>query len=82
VVSEGPGPLPRDVTVEIPVPNDGINHEVSIEVTDVAGTRTVYFGNHPPGDKVEKTVRYYSDGFIRVYLDQKLVEERNTKTIR
>ncbi len=82
VVSEGPGPLPRDVTVEIPVPNDGINHEVKIEVTDAAGTRTAYFGNHPPGDKIEKTVRYYPDGFIRVYLDQKLFEERNTKTIK
>lgn len=82
VLSKGPGPLPQDVTVEIPVPNDGINHEVKIEVADATGTRTVYFGNHPPGDKIEKTVRYYPHGFIRVYLDQKLVEERNTKTIR
>jgi len=82
VLSQGPGPLPRDVTVEIPVPDDGINHEVKIEVADVAGTRTVYFGNHPPGDKIEKTVRYYPHGFIRIYLDQKLIEERNTKTIR
>jgi serine/threonine-protein kinase len=82
VLSQGPGPLPRDVTVEIPIPDDGINHEVKIEVADVAGTRTVYFGNHPPGGKVEKTVRYYPHGFIRVYCDQKLIEERNTKTIR
>ncbi|GAB6273335.1 MAG: Stk1 family PASTA domain-containing Ser/Thr kinase [Peptococcaceae bacterium] len=82
ILSQGPGPLPLDVTIEIPIPDDGINHEVKIEVADAAGTRTVYFGNHPPGGKIEKTVRYYPHGFIRVYRDQKLIEERNTKTIR
>ncbi|WP_066638734.1 Stk1 family PASTA domain-containing Ser/Thr kinase [Desulfolucanica intricata] len=75
-ISKGPGPLPRDADVEIDVTDDGAEHIVKIEVVDFRGTTTPYVATHSPGEKVVKTVRYYGQATIRVYLDNEIVYEK------
>ena len=76
VVSRGPGPLPTEVQVKIPVPDDGQNHEVRISLKDIRGTRDVYVSPQASGDEVNKVVRFYGRGIIRVYIDGSLVKEK------
>ncbi|MGQ9532416.1 MAG: protein kinase domain-containing protein [Desulfotomaculales bacterium] len=75
-VSSGPGPPPREATVEVEVPSDGRNHEVRIVVSDVRGETPAYINTHRPGEKVVKTVVYYGRATVRVYLDQQLLREK------
>lgn len=75
-LSKGPGPLPGEALVKLHVPDDGQNHKVKITVTDSRGTGVAYMNTHPPGDKVETTVRYLGRATIRVYIDDGLVKEQ------
>lgn len=75
-VSNGPGPSARDATVTIPkIPNDGRPHLVRISVTDIRGANDVYVRSHNPGDQVVETVRYWGRATIKVYIDDKKIEE-------
>ncbi|MBE3588968.1 MAG: Stk1 family PASTA domain-containing Ser/Thr kinase [Thermoanaerobacteraceae bacterium] len=76
VLSKGPGPMPGEALVRFSVPDDGKNHQVKITVSDVRGSNVAHANPHPPGSKVETTVRYLGQAIIRVYIDDKLVREQ------
>lgn len=77
VVSKGPGPAPRNATVTVRVPAGDGEHQVVIVVEDRKDRREVYRGNHSANDLVRESVRYYGQGKIQVFIDGKLIEERN-----
>ncbi|ACV63117.1 serine/threonine protein kinase with PASTA sensor(s) [Desulfofarcimen acetoxidans DSM 771] len=77
VVSNGPGPTPKDATVEFKVTNDGKEHNVRIQVTDIRGTKEPYNAVHASGEAVSKTVRYYGKANIIVYIDDINVFEKS-----
>ncbi|SHE36053.1 Stk1 family PASTA domain-containing Ser/Thr kinase [Desulforamulus putei] len=77
ILSKGPGPAARDVTVRITVPDDGQTHEVKIETEDVRGKYYPYISTHQPGDHVAKSIRLYGKGKVRVYMDGNLVDEKD-----
>ncbi len=73
-LSNGPGPVAKKVDVEVKdIPDDGQNHWVRIEVTDVKGTRDAYVNEHPPGSTVKKSVEFWGKATIKVYVDNKEV---------
>ncbi len=76
-LSKGPGPIPKEARVKVPVPNDGQVHQIKIVVTDVRGTSVAYVNSHEPGDTVETTVRYYGSATIQVYVDNRLVKQKS-----
>ncbi|MGB9802600.1 Stk1 family PASTA domain-containing Ser/Thr kinase [Desulfofundulus sp.] len=75
-LSKGPGPVPREVLVKVPIPNDGQAHQVKIVINDIRGTTLAYLNTHQPGETVITNVRYYGRAIIQVYLDNKLVKEK------
>jgi len=75
-VSDGPGPLPKEAAVYIPVPDDGREHSVRITVSDARGLTEAYKGSHNPGERVVQEVTYYGGATIRVYLDNRMVHEK------
>lgn len=77
ILSKGPGPAAKDVSVRITVPNDGQTHEVKIETEDVRGKYYPYISTHQPGDNVAKSIRLYGKGKVRVYIDGHPVDEKD-----
>ncbi|WP_341466976.1 Stk1 family PASTA domain-containing Ser/Thr kinase [Desulfofundulus salinus] len=75
-LSKGPGPVPKEVRVKVPLPNDGQAHQVKIVINDVRGTTLAYVNTHQPGETVVTTVRYYGRATIEVYVDNKLVKQK------
>ncbi|WP_456151679.1 Stk1 family PASTA domain-containing Ser/Thr kinase [Desulfofundulus luciae] len=75
-LSKGPGPVPREARVRVPLDNDGQAHQVKIVINDVRGTTLAYVNTHQPGEKVETTVRYYGRATIQIYVDNKLVRQK------
>lgn len=77
-VSNGPGPSSREAIVKVKVPknDDNAPRTVKITVDDIRGSNDVYIRNHNPGDQVVETVRYWGRATIRVYIDDKQVEEK------
>lgn len=67
-LSKGPGPEPKTVRVEVPIPNDGLTHKVKIVVNDI-GTRTAYEAEHNSGEVFTRVVTYYNSGKIQVFID-------------
>ncbi|GAB6157382.1 Stk1 family PASTA domain-containing Ser/Thr kinase [Desulfotomaculum varum] len=76
ILSKGPGPTARDVTVRITVPDDGQTHEVKIETEDVRGKYYPYISTHQPGDQITRSIRVYGKAKVRVYIDGNLVDEK------
>lgn len=76
-LSNGPGPIPREASVEVPVPADGQKHQVRITVTDAQGTRDAYLNTQSPGDDVVTTVKYYGRANIKVFMDNNLIKQKN-----
>ncbi|ABO50241.1 serine/threonine protein kinase [Desulforamulus reducens MI-1] len=74
-ISTGPGPVAKQMTVTIHVPDDGKTHEVRIETEDVRGRYNQYISTHQPGDDVTRNIRFYGKGKVRVYIDNVLQEE-------
>jgi serine/threonine-protein kinase len=71
-LSDGPGPSVKTVTVTVPekyIPDDGQDHWVRIEVTDIKGTRNAYVRQHQSGDMVEDKVKYWGKAIIKVFID-------------
>ena len=68
VVSDGPGPTAQAANVKVNMYQGGI---VRIDVKDVTGTRTVYEKAHSRGEVFVRTVEYYGQGVITVYIDGK-----------
>lgn len=77
VVSDGPGKIAKSTVVTCNIPDDGMDHNVKILVTDVTGTSEVYNRNHPPGTTMSYQVTYYNSAKIKVYLDGVQVEMKN-----
>lgn len=75
-ISTGPGPAPKDIQVNVGIPDDGHTHEVKIETEDVRGRYYPYISTHQPGDNVVKSIRFYGKGRVKVYLDGVVVEEK------
>lgn len=75
ILSKGPGPAPKDVSVKVSVPNDGQNHDVKIEAQDVRGSFFDYINTHGPGQNFVREIRLYGKGKVRVYIDGNLVDE-------
>ncbi|ACX52418.1 serine/threonine protein kinase with PASTA sensor(s) [Ammonifex degensii KC4] len=75
-VSDGPGPVPRQATVNLVLPPDGKTHEVKIVVQDARGTVEAYQGTCQPGEHLRQTVTYYGKAKISVYVDGNLVKEQ------
>ncbi|NLW24651.1 MAG: Stk1 family PASTA domain-containing Ser/Thr kinase [Clostridia bacterium] len=73
VVSDGPGPTAQAANVKVNMYQGGI---VRIDVKDVTGTRTVYEKAHSRGEVFVRTVEYYGQGVITVYIDGKKVSEQ------
>ena len=72
-ISNGPGPPVRTVWVkDIKVPDDGQDHWVQIEVTDIKGRRDAYLRQHPPGDRVKEQVEYWGKATIKVFVDDNM----------
>lgn len=77
-VSSGPGPSRRFAKVEARIPDDNKEHELRIVVKDAQGTSEAYVGTHRSGEKVVKDdVPYYGKARVQVYIDKKLVGERD-----
>jgi len=77
-ISNGPGPSRRFAKVEAKVPDDGKDHELKIVVKDARGTGVAYTGPHRSGEKVVKDdVPYYGKARVEVYIDGKLVGEKD-----
>jgi len=74
-VSAGPGPVAKQVGVEVIIPQDGKSQTVRMLVRDAAGEREVYTGTHAPGDTVKQVVEYFGPAMLLVYLDGKLVRQ-------
>lgn len=78
-LSRGPGPLPREARIKVPVPNDGREHQVKINISDVRGSNTVYLNTHRPGEQVEVVSRYFGQATVEVYIDERLVKKETLK---
>ena len=76
IVSDGPGPAPKDATVTFEVPDDSKEHNVKIQVIDIRGTKEPYLSVHVGGDKVSKSIRYYGKATIIVYIDDVKIYEK------
>lgn len=75
-VSNGPGPIPKEATVYLPVPDDGREHAVRITINDARGLTEAYNSTHAAGERVVQPVTYYGEATIRVYLDNEMVREQ------
>lgn len=78
-LSRGPGPMPKEAHIKVPVPNDGQEHQVRIIINDVRGANTVYLNTHRPGEQVEVTSRYFGQATVEVYIDNKLVKRETLR---
>jgi len=74
-VSRGPGPSVRTTTVDFTVPDDGISHAVSIEVSDNKGTRREWGQILSPGYHLQQMIQFYGQGTITVYVDEVAVAQ-------
>lgn len=75
VVSKGPGLAPKTATVELRVENDGEQHQIKIEISDVTGTKTAYDSWHNSGDFIQIPVEYYGQGKLKVLQDGDVIHE-------
>ncbi len=73
VVSSGPGVSGEQANVKVILPNNGT---VKIVVEDEKGRNKVYENFHRSGETFERLVRYYGQGFIEVYVNDKLIERQ------
>lgn len=72
--------ISRTITVRVAIPADGQPQDVSIDVQDQNGERTVYQQTHNPGDLVRERVRVTrqqgTKARIRIYVDGSLLREQ------
>lgn len=73
IVSDGPGPVSRQATVTVSMPNSGT---VKIIVDDERERNIAYEHYHYSGETVERYVSYFGSGFIEVYVDNRLIQRR------
>ncbi|OPX84205.1 MAG: Serine/threonine-protein kinase PrkC [Pelotomaculum sp. PtaB.Bin104] len=76
-VSDGPGPSRSTARVEAKMPDDNEEHELSIVVTDARGTNEAYKSTHRSKQLVVREIPYYGKALIQVYIDKKLISEKN-----
>jgi hypothetical protein len=66
----------RQAVVQVVLPPGESESLVRIEVQDRRGVRTAYSARHQPGSTVEQVVSGYGESIARVYVDDKLIEEK------
>jgi serine/threonine-protein kinase len=76
-VSKGPGPIPKEASVYLQIPDDGQVHNVKITVKDSRGMTEAYNADRMSGERVVEPVTYFGQATITVYLDGKLVREQS-----
>ena len=79
-ISTGPGPIAQTVTIGFTVAEfgeAGQEHSIRIIVVDSMGTREEYQRRHLTGDRIERTIRFYGQGVIRIYQDDDVAYERS-----
>ncbi len=69
VVSSGPGPVDRSVTINYTVINDGLPHNITVVISDTQGVREVWNQEHESGYFFNQSFTYYEKGIITIYLD-------------
>lgn len=74
-VSDGPGPMPKEASVILRVPDDGRDHTVRITINDARGLIEAYNSPHAAGEVVQP-ITFYGEAVIRVYLDDRMVLEQ------
>jgi len=67
---------PRYAVVQVNLPEGDRPAEVRIEVEDRRGVTVVYSASNDPGSTVSQVVSGYGDATARVYVDDKLIEEK------
>ncbi|MFA7468404.1 MAG: PASTA domain-containing protein, partial [Desulfotomaculaceae bacterium] len=80
VLSRGPGPLEKQVNVEIKdlIPDDGQVHSLEIRVEDLEGRKVPYVDTLSADDKVKKKkITYLGRGVLQVFVDGELVKEES-----
>ena len=72
VVSKGPGPPEKQVTVRIKdeIPDDGREHKVEIIVEDLNGRSVRYTDMHTYGEVIRKNITYRGHGELQVFIDE------------
>ena len=63
--------------VTIHLPDDGMRHEVTLQVHDAYGERDFTFGVVESGETLERTITVYGPARLLTYLDGHLAEERD-----
>jgi serine/threonine-protein kinase len=76
-VSKGPGPIPKEASVYLQIPDDGQVHNVKITIKDARGMTEAYNADRASGERVVEPVTYFGQATIAVYLDGKLVREQS-----
>lgn len=77
IVSKGPGPPPQTAEVTYEVPKDGRDHVVKIVVIDATGQREELKDTRvASGTKIKRSVTFYREGIVQVYLDGVVVAEK------
>ncbi len=74
VVSSGPGPQSKTARVSYTLPSgEDVTYTLSIEVTDIKGTREEYKNQHHGGETIVRDVTINGSGTVKVYLDGDVV---------
>lgn len=77
VVSQGPGPVQKQVGVTIDPAPDDKDHEVRIVVTDAKGTNEVLKRQQKKGQQIQATINYFGKGKLQVFRDGNVIYEQD-----
>lgn len=77
VVSQGPGPVQKQVGVTIDPAPDDKDHEVRIVVTDAKGTNEVLKKKQKMGQQIQATINYFGKGKLQVFRDGNVIYEQD-----
>jgi len=77
VVSQGPGPSKKEMSVNVPPAPDAKPHVVRIVVNDARGSREELNRTQNPGQEITAVITYFGRGKLQIFRDDNLIFERN-----
>ncbi|MGI9859857.1 Stk1 family PASTA domain-containing Ser/Thr kinase [Moorella naiadis] len=77
VVSQGPGPVQKQVAVTIDPAPDDKDHEVRVVVTDAKGTNEVLKKKQKKGQQIQAVVNYFGKGKLQVFRDGNVIFQQD-----
>lgn len=77
VVSQGPGPVQKQVAVTIDPAPDDKDHEVRVVVTDAQGTNEVLKKKQKKGQQIQAVVNYFGKGKLQVFRDGNVIFQQD-----